>query len=272
MYRSSAAGLATAIFLAALTAVPVPAHAEGGLFGALFNAIGRAIAPRPPHSDNSDGPSNALIDAFGQNKTEVRPTEGGPQVSFCVRTCDGRYFPIAKSGEASPVKTCQAMCPTAKTEIFSGSNIENAVSPRGARYSSLANAYVYRDKLVDGCTCNGRSAGGTASIDYLNDATLRPGDIVMTETGAVVFRGTPGTSHKLADFVPVRDSKRISGSTREKVIALKAMPTRQAVTRQASNRPEQRAATAAQAATVIGQAGTMETLPVSHRQTLGFAD
>ena len=259
-----------AICLAALTAVP--AHAEGGLFGAIFNAIGRAIAPSPPpRSDNSDGPSNALIDAFGLNKTEVRPSEGGPQVSFCVRTCDGRYFPIAKSGEASPAKTCQAMCPAAKTEIFSGSNIENAVSPRGGRYASLANAYVYREKLVDGCTCNGRNAAGTASIDYLNDATLRPGDIVMTETGAVVFRGTPGASHKLADFVPVQDSKRISNSTREKVIAMKVMPTRQASVRRAP-RPEQRAVTAAQAAAAVDQAPHAQVPHVVNVRTLGFAD
>lgn len=267
MYRSSAAGLAaTAICLAALAAVPVPAHAEGGLFGAIFNAIGRVIAPPPPpRSENSDGSSDSLMNPADLNNGQVRPAEGGPQVSFCVRTCDGRYFPIAKSGEASPAKTCQAMCPTAKTEIFSGSNIESAVSPRGTRYSSLANAYTYRNKLVDGCTCNGRSPAGTASIDYLNDATLRPGDIVMTETGAVVFRGTPGPSHKLADFVPVQDSKRISSSTREKVIAMKVMPTRQASVRRAP-RPEQRAATAAQAAAAIDQA------PHANVRTLGFAD
>lgn len=256
---------ATAICLAALTAVSAPAYAEGGLLGAIFNAIGRAIAPPAPlRGDSSDGPSNALIDAFGLNKTEVRPSEGGPQVSFCVRSCDGRYFPIAKSGEASPAKTCQAMCPTAQTEIFSGSNIENAVSPRGTRYSSLANAYVYREKLVDGCTCNGRSAAGTARIDYLNDATLRPGDIVMTETGAVVFRGTPGPTHKLSDFVPAQDSRRISNATREKVVAMKLMPTRQVQAR--ANRPEQRAATAAQAAAAIDQA------PHTNVRTLGFVD
>lgn len=276
MYRRLPAGLAvTAICFAAFTGMPAPAHAEGGLLGAIFNAIGRAIVPPPPRNENSDGSSDSLMNPADLNNGQVRPAEGGPQVSFCVRTCDGRYFPIAKSGEASPAKTCQAMCPTAKTEIFSGSNIENAVSPRGGRYASLANAYVYRDRLVDGCTCNGSNAGGTASIDYLNDATLRPGDIVMTESGAVVFRGTPGTMHKLADFVPVQDSKRLSSATREKVSALKAMPTRQASTRQASVRRtprlEQRAATAAQAAAVIDQAPHTQMRGVNVR-TLGFAD
>jgi hypothetical protein len=270
VYRSSTASLAAiAICLAALAAAPSPAQAEGGLLGAIFDAIGRAIAP--PRSAAPELPPFQLPDT---PNAEVRPTEGGPQVSFCVRTCDGRYFPIAKSGEASPAKTCQAMCPTARTEIFSGSNIENAVSPRGGRYASLANAYLYRDKLVDGCTCNGRSPAGTANIDYLNDATLRPGDIVMTESGAVVFRGTPGPSHKLADFVPVQDSKRLSSATREKVGAMKVMPTRQASARTARNRPEQRAATAAEAAAAVGETQQSRAPHTQTRdvRTLGFAD
>jgi hypothetical protein len=137
---------------------------------------------------------------------------------------------------------------------------------RGTRYASLANAYVYRDRLIDGCTCNGESPAGTANIDYLNDATLRPGDIVMTETGAVVFRGTPGPSHKPADFVPVQDSKRLSSATREKVGAMRVMPTRRTAARMPQNRPEQRAASAVEAAAAVGEA------PHTNVRTLGFAE
>jgi len=275
VYRSSAGFLAAAaISLATLSAAPPPAHAEGGLLGAIFNAIGRAIAPPAPRSSPAEDPSDSLMNPADLNNGRVHSAEGGPQVSFCVRTCDGRYFPIAKTGEASPAKTCQAMCPTAQTEIFAGSNIENAVSPRGARYTSLANAYVYRDRLVDGCTCNGRSPAGTANIDYLNDATLRAGDIVMTETGPVVFRGTPGTAHKLSDFVPVQDSKRLSSATREKVSGLKVMPTRQTSAREVSarqpKRPEQRAANAVEAAASIGE--TQNRAPHINVRTLGFAE
>lgn len=260
----------TAICLTVLAGVTAPAtispaHAEGGLLGAIFNAIGRAIAP-PPRSAAPETP----FELPDTPNAEVRPAEGGPQVSFCVRTCDGRYFPIAKSGEGSAARTCQAMCPATQTEIFSGSNIDNAVSPRGARYTSLANAYVYREKLVDGCTCNGHSPAGTARIDYLNDATLRPGDIVMTETGPVVFRGTPGTEHKASDFVPVQDSKRLSNATREKVGALKAMPTRQASMGR-TNRPEQRAANAVEAAAAVGETPYNQA-PHSNARTLGFAE
>jgi hypothetical protein len=92
----------------------------------------------------------------------------------------------------------------------------------------------------------------------------------MTETGAVVFRGTPGPSHKPADFVPVQDSKRLSSATREKVGAMKVMPTRRTAARAPQNRPEQRAATAAQAAAAVDR----PSIP-AHRgnvRRLGFAE
>ena len=40
------------------------------------------------------------------------------------------------------------------------------------------NAFVYRQKIVPGCTCNGRDTFGLAPISIANDPTLRQGDIV----------------------------------------------------------------------------------------------
>ncbi len=255
--RFSAAIAVLGVFV--LTAFSAPAVAEGGLFGTILQALGRAIAP-PPHrsAEPEENRNNSLSDAFGPG-SEIKPAEGGPQVSYCVRTCDGRYFPLAKNAEMTPAKMCHALCPAAETEIYYGSNIENAVSQRGNRYASLANAFLYREKMVEGCSCNSRSPVGTASIDYRNDPTLRPGDIVMTEDGPIVFRGAVAPTHKMSDFVPVKDSKRVSDSVRAKVIALKAMPTRQAQTE------AKRTATAKEAAAFA------ETLEKKSR-ALGFAD
>jgi hypothetical protein len=189
----------------------------------------------------------------------VKPAEGGPRVAYCVRSCDGRYFPIAKNASAStPGQACQSMCPAAQTEIYSGSTIDNAVSTKGAKYSSLANAYLYREKIVSGCTCTGKAPEGVARIDYQNDPTLRAGDIVMTEDGPMVFKGAVAPTHKLSDFVPLRDSRRVSSSTREKVIAMKMMPTRQASTRnaiQARSAPD-----------------AIKSLPENSSPALGYAD
>src|ERR1700691_1068217 len=32
-------------------------------------------------------------------------------VTFCVRLCDGRYFPLDHVTNATPLETCQAACP-----------------------------------------------------------------------------------------------------------------------------------------------------------------
>ena len=39
---------------------------------------------------------------------------------------------------------------------------------------------MYRQKIVEGCTCNGKDSFGLARIDVASDPTLRPGDIVAT--------------------------------------------------------------------------------------------
>jgi hypothetical protein len=78
------------------------------------------------------------------------------------------------------VQLCSAFCPAAKTQVFNGSAIDQAAGPNGARYADLDNAFVYREKIVTGCTCNGRDAFGLAKIDAASDPTLRPGDIVAT--------------------------------------------------------------------------------------------
>ncbi len=54
---------------------------------------------------------------------------GGPY--FCVRMCDGRYFPIGNRAGASAVELCRSFCPNAPTQIFSGSKIDHSVAPGG---------------------------------------------------------------------------------------------------------------------------------------------
>src|ERR1700751_1067590 len=105
---------------------------------------------------------------------------GGGGQAYCVRLCDGRYFPLQPHPTASPAQLCSAFCPASQTRIFRGSPIENAVGPDGGRYAELKNAFVYRKQLVAGCTCNGKDAFGLVTLDAANDPTLRPGDAGAT--------------------------------------------------------------------------------------------
>ena len=221
----------------ALTSSNVDARAEGGIFGALFNLLrgnSHSSAPPSPNAATASDPWN-----FPANGTIV-PSGGGPTVAYCVRTCDGRYFPLPKNAggtNSTPAKVCNSMCPTAETKIFTGNEIESAASSDGKRYSSLSNAFVYRERLVGNCTCNGKDAGGNATIDIKSDPTLRAGDIVMTTNGPVVYKGNTGGAHRASDFVPAADSTKLSATTKSKVAGMKAMPGKQTVTVATSQKP-----------------------------------
>ena len=112
---------------------------------------------------------------------------GGGNQAFCVRTCDGRYFPVTGSDNASRAASCNSFCPASETKVFSGSSIDNATAENGKSYSELPNAFRYRNELVSGCTCNGKDQIGLAPVRIEDDPTLRKGDIVAGESGLQVI-------------------------------------------------------------------------------------
>lgn len=64
------------------------------------------------------------------------------------------------------------------------------------------------------------SKGPVAAL--LKDDTLRPGDIVVFNTGARIFTGNPEKTHALRDFEPVQNSTRIDKRTRQQLAAMLA--------------------------------------------------
>lgn len=139
-----------------------------------------------------------------------RPSAPTPRVaevsqgqSYCVRTCDGRFFPIASSeGSSARVATCKSMCPSSETKVYSGSSIESAAATdNGKPYSALPNAFRFRKELVAGCSCNGKDQLGLTPIKIENDPTLRKGDIVAGAQGLMISRPSdrPGAA---AEFTP----------------------------------------------------------------------
>lgn len=127
---------------------------------------------------------------------------GGGQ-AYCVRTCDGRYFPIATSGRESKAETCSSFCPASETKVVYGSSIDSAATESGKPYSELPNAFRYRDEIVAGCTCNGKDSAGLAAIKIEDDPTLRKGDIVAGKDGLMsVARGADRRGAQL-NFTPV---------------------------------------------------------------------
>jgi hypothetical protein len=138
---------------------------QPSLFGNIFN---NNAAPAPP-----------------------RPVAASSGPAFCVRSCDGKYFPLMR-GAASPTQLCQAFCPASPTKIFFGSNIDSAYAATGERYADSENAFAYRKALRADCTCNGQNPAGLASVDLAMDGSLRSGDVLATADGNVAYSGSPG--------------------------------------------------------------------------------
>jgi hypothetical protein len=201
---------AAALLALAGTLAPAPAAAQSGFFARFFGG-----APSPQRSV-----SLPYLDPFDGLRTTETPRDGAPglHATFCVRLCDGRYFPITPNANVTPAKACSSLCPAAKTKIFSGAGIERAAALDGQRYADLSTAFTYRKEMVQGCSCNTADSIGMNTIDVMNDPTLKPGDIVATEDGFVTYRGSKGGKRQAADFTPLTDDPRLAYAARGKPV------------------------------------------------------
>jgi hypothetical protein len=192
--------LGVAALLGASAIAPV-AQAED-FFSALFRGFGggRSAPPIPLPFWNEGGP-------FAP-QGEARPRYSGGGQAYCVRTCDGRYFPISASDNQSRAESCNSFCPASDTRIVYGSGIDNAVTENGKPYSELPNAFRYRNAIVAGCTCNGKDQFGLASVKIENDPTLRKGDIVVGEGGLAVANRSADRRGAALNFSPAPDRLR----------------------------------------------------------------
>jgi hypothetical protein len=190
-----ALGVATLLGASAITPV---AQAQD-FFSALFGGFGRGPSIRLPFV-NDGGPFVPQSDA--------RPRYSGGGQAYCVRTCDGRYFPINASDNQSRAAACNNFCPASDTKIVYGSSIDAAETETGKPYSELPNAFRYRTEMVAGCTCNGKDQVGLAPVKIENDPTLRKGDIVAGEGGLVVANRGADKRGASLNFSPASEKLR----------------------------------------------------------------
>lgn len=215
-------GLKVVVCAAALASLSgTPAGAQG-FFDFLFGGHARREMPqvRAYADPNSDRPDTGV-------RRSERPAYGEASVSgqaYCVRLCDGRYFPISVRGSGG-AEICKSFCPAATTKVFSGGDLRYASASDGKRYSDLPNAYVFREKLVADCTCDGKSPTGLVRLDAQDDPTLRPGDIVATGEGLRAYRGGKGNNQ----YSAISSTPGLSAKLREQLSATRVAPGRKSI-------------------------------------------
>jgi hypothetical protein len=213
--------LMSAVGLVALTPQRVSAE---NFFDFLFGG------GQPQKQQQRGAPAaSGFFDPFGLNTPDAPPPQpqrsasaGGSGPAFCVRTCDGKYFPLGRS--VSPAQMCQAFCPAATTKVYFGSNIDGASSSTGERYADLENAFAYRKALRADCTCNGRDPAGLAPVDLTLDTSLRSGDVIATTNGLVAYSGVRTGNSQTAEFTPVANYPGLTSDVRARLGEMKVAP------------------------------------------------
>jgi hypothetical protein len=204
-------GMQAALGLAALCALALApaAHAQD-FFAVLFGGPGDSPQPDPyirqPYAAEGGPSISRRIQAPRPHPVSSSSAASSGGSAYCVRSCDGRYFPLASSGTQSPEASCKSFCPATETKVVYGSNIENAATERGKAYSDLPNAFRYRKEMVAGCTCNGKDQIGLEPVKIEKDPTLRKGDIVAGSDGLMVANRDADKRGASLNFSPASKS------------------------------------------------------------------
>ena len=144
---------------------------------------------------------NFLQNLFnGGGNNPIAPPGGdlGPQSgtfrTVCVRSCDGFYFPISFATVPGRFpddeRTCKSLCPAADANLFTyrnpGEDINSAVSINGQPYSSIPNAFHYRQEFSPTCSCKAPGQTWSDALKSIDDkaAAEQQGDIIVTEESA----------------------------------------------------------------------------------------
>lgn len=217
--------LAAAAFAGSILVVPAHVSAEG-LFDFFFGGSQKQQGRQAPPQ------ANFFADPFGLNQQPERqqsapvsaPRVAGSGPAYCVRSCDGKYFPLTMRGNATPAQLCQAFCPASATKVYYGSHIDSSASTTGERYADSENAFAYRKALRADCTCNGRDPAGLAPVDLALDASLKAGDVIATTDGLVAYTGVRVGNEQSFDFTPIASYPGLTAAVRARLGEMKVAP------------------------------------------------
>ncbi len=204
------------------------ARDDGGAHEFLMNNAPHFNAPFQPRRVAMPAPYSPAPIHRSYAPSESRPVGeqggGGGYRIFCVRLCDGFFYPMGATGsdESTQDMLCRSNCPDAKTAVFrgnTGSDPGESHNDAGERYGDLPVAFKFRTSLTPECTCR-RDPGEAEELTAYKDPTLKPGDAIVTNGGAMIFVGGRRLPFASSDFVDLRDTGPLSKTTRNALLAL----------------------------------------------------
>jgi Protein of unknown function (DUF2865) len=182
--------------------------------------------PRSLKADRSKKSNNSLSHKSEKNNDTALSARVSQPVAYCVRLCDGFYFPVGTGYDNfdKHESACNSVCPSAQTRVYvaqNGSDDIGKASHRGQTYAKLGSAFSYRQQRIKTCSCNATSStGGLGMFSPLpeNDTTLNRGDVVMTDAGFKAFAGGKNFPHRGTEFVPATWMKSLTARERDNLM------------------------------------------------------
>ncbi len=99
--------------------------------------------------------------------------------TFCVRECDGFYYPLSQSSTPSSFiadeAKCWSSCSSPAKLFYSPASSDDAgemVSLTGEHYGDLANAFRFRSEYISGCACRPKPWTAEAKVMFDRRAVM----------------------------------------------------------------------------------------------------
>lgn len=148
-----------------LLVVSRPVSAQS-FFEHLFGVIGPkpvpvVPGPRPGSAAGLRSPDPTSTRGRDETRERKQSRDGGAKLqAMCVRTCDGYYWPVRYPASREDSGHDEALCRTAcgtETKVYyrsgPGVDAEEMKDTGGRSYGATPTAFLYRKRLVDGCSC-----------------------------------------------------------------------------------------------------------------------
>jgi len=170
---------------------------------------------------------------LGPGRIGIEPEIDRDAQAFCVRTCDGFFFPMTQAtstmGAAGDQKSCEASCPGTKIEVYyrakgsqDAASMTSALT--GVSYGELGTAFDFRDPakpITAGCGCKASQSfasfggGSTSSGDGVSQsgsfAIVGPKEPQIPASAAELAEVAEPVAEENADAAPAERRVRVVG-------------------------------------------------------------